>query len=111
MLKMTAIRENDWFPKVQLIAKKVIRQYFGHKRLHSKPFTTQQKGILPSDGTAEMRPFQVIDKDCASPIMCHNKTRGEKKMCMLLFTCSLTRVTTATSNHRRVHKSTEEDAL
>ena len=96
---------------MQLIAKKVIRQYFGHKRFHSKPFTTQQKGILPSDGTAEMRPFQVIDKDCASPIMCHNKTRGEKKMYMLLFTCSLTRVTTATANHRRVHKSIEEDPL
>ena len=74
------------------MAKRVIRKCFWCKRLHTKSFTTQQQGILPSDRTIVKRPFQVIGTDFAGSIMYCNKNRGEKKTYILLFACSLTRV-------------------
>ena len=78
-------------PKLQQIAKRVIRKCFECQWFHPKPFTRQQKSILPSDRATVIRPFQLIDTHFAGLIMYYNKKRGEKKTHILLSTCSLIR--------------------
>ena len=58
ILKMVVIREKYWIPKLRQIPKRVIRKFFGCKKFHTKPFTTQQKGILPSDRTTDQNLFK-----------------------------------------------------
>ena len=91
ILTMTVIMENYWIPKLQQIAKRVIRKCFGCQWFHPKPFTSRQKSILPSDRATGIRPFQLIGTHFAGLIMYCNKNKGEKKTYILLLTCSLIR--------------------
>ena len=91
ILTMTVIMENYWIPKLQQIAKRVIRKCFGCQWFHPKPFTSRQKSIFPSDRATGIRPFQLIGTHFAGLIMYCNKNKGEKKTYILLLTCSLIR--------------------
>ena len=76
---MTAIRENYLIPRLQQIAKRVIRKCFACKRFYTKAFGTQQQGIIPSNRTTGIRPFQVVGTNISGPIIYCNKNKDRKK--------------------------------
>ena len=100
-LRIVAIREYYWIPKLQQIVESVIRKSSKRERFHTKPFATQQQGSLPSDKTIRARSFQVIGIDFAGPITYHNKNREKKNNSFhILFNERNSFRISARSNHR-----------
>ena len=47
--------------------------------------------MLPADHTNSDLPFKIISTDYAGPFLCKAKGKMERKVYLLLFTCSLSR--------------------
>ena len=69
----------------------VLRIYYGCKKFHVKSYPIPQKGLLPADRTNVDLRFKVIGTDYAGPFLCKSKGKKERKVYLLLFTCSLSR--------------------
>ena len=69
----------------------MISKCHGSKWFQSKPFTSPIPGCLPKTGTKQNLPFKVIGADYASPIYFKTKSKIKVKICILLFTCSVSR--------------------
>lgn len=63
ILITATFRENVWIPKLQQITKWVIRNCFGYKRFHTKPFNIKQSGIFSLDRITGTRLIQVTGID------------------------------------------------
>ena len=89
-LTMAAIREDYWIPRLQQVARKVIKTCNRCKRFHATPYSKPKPGYLPRDRTEGSRPFKVVGVDYAGPIKYVTKKKKEAKTYILLFACSLT---------------------
>ena len=69
VLKMTAVRDRYRIPKIRQLTKRIIRNCYGCKRYHIKPYDTPPSGQLTKDRATGIRAFQVIGLDFAGPIM------------------------------------------
>ena len=88
---MTNIRKNYWIPGLRQLTKKVINMSHGCKRFQSKPYTTPIPGYLLKTRTEKNLSFKVIGADYAGPICWKTKSKREVKVCILLFTYSVSR--------------------
>ena len=77
---MGAIRGNYWIPKLRQIAMRVTGNCFGCKRFHATPFTAEYRNKAFSSNWNR-----------SNHVSHRKKNRSEKKSCILVFTCSLTR--------------------
>ena len=71
--------------------KGVLRQCYGCKKFHVKSYPVPQKGLLPADLANLNLPFKIIGTDYAGSFLCKSKGKKERKVYVLLFTCSLSR--------------------
>ena len=90
-LTMAKVREDSWIPRLRRLAKRLIKQCYGCKRLQAIAFASPPPGKLPRDRTEGTAPFQVVGVDYAGPIRYRTKTKKEGKAYIILYTCSLTR--------------------
>ena len=88
---MTTVRDQYWIPKSSQLTKRVIRNCYGCKRYHIKPYDTPSPGQLAKGRTTGTRAFQVIGLDFAGPIMYKKGNSKQNKSYILLFTCSASR--------------------
>ena len=89
-LTMADVRQDLWIPKLRQLSKQVIRDCYGCKRFHAKPFSIPRPGLLPLERTQGTRAFQVIGTDFAGPLT-YIRGKSSRKCYILLFSCSLTR--------------------
>ena len=90
-LTMTKVRQTYWIPRLRSLTKRVIRRCHGCKRFQVSAFADPPTGNLPRERTTGSTPFKVIGVDYAGPIKYLSKTKKEKKACVALYACSLTR--------------------
>ena len=57
----------------------------------AEAYTSPPPGNLPRDRTVGQTPFQVIGVDFAGPLRYRKKPKTERKACIMLCACSLTR--------------------
>ena len=69
-LTMTSTRGRYWIPKLRQLTKRIIKDCYGCKRYHLKPYETPPPGQLTKDRTSRNREFQVIGLNFAGPIIC-----------------------------------------
>ena len=91
VLTMTAVRDQYWIPKLRHLTKIIIRNCYGCKRYHIKPYDTPPPGQLTKDRTTGIKAFQVIGLNFARPIMYKKGNSKQNKSYILLFTCSASR--------------------
>jgi hypothetical protein len=107
-LTMARIRELYWVPRLRRLVKKVRGKCRGCKRFRTKAFQSPPPGNLPRTRTSGNTPYEVIGVDFAGPIMYRTKSKVEKKSCLALYGCSLTRgvfldLLATILKHGRVH--------
>ena len=69
ILTMTAVRDQYWIPKLKQLTKIIIRNCYGSKRYHIKPYDTPPRGQLTQARTTVIRAFQVIELNFTGSIM------------------------------------------
>ena len=72
VLTMTAVRDQYWIPKLRHLTKIIIRNCYGCKRYHIKPYDTPLPGQPTKYRRTGIRAFQVTGLDFARPVM-YNK--------------------------------------
>ena len=65
---MAEVRKNYWFPKLQVLAKKIRSNCFGCKIFQITAFANPSSGARPLDRTVGNRAFQVFGVDYAGPL-------------------------------------------
>ena len=90
-LTMAKIRSKYWVPTLRQLVKKVLRTCYGCKKFHVKSYPVPQKGLLAADRTNLDLPFKIIGTVYAGPFLCKSEGKKERKVYLLLFTCSLSR--------------------
>ena len=85
------MRDQYWIPKLRQLTKRIIKNCYGCKRYHIKPYDTAPPGQLTKDRTTGIRAFQVIGLNFARPIMYKKENSKQNKSYILLFTCSASR--------------------
>ena len=90
-LTMAKIRSKYWVPTLRQLVKRVLRICYGCKKFHVKSYPVPQKMLLAADCTNLDLPFKIIGTDYAGPFLCKSKGKKERKVYLLLFTCSLSR--------------------
>ena len=88
---MTAVRDQYWIPKLSQLMKRIIRNCYGCKRYHIKPYNTPPPDQLTKDRTTGIRAFQVIGLNFAGPLMYKKGNSKQNKSYLLLSTCSASR--------------------
>ena len=58
ILKMTTVKDQYWIPKLKQMTKRIIRNCYGCKRYHIKPYDTPTPGQLKKARTTVTREFQ-----------------------------------------------------
>ena len=71
--------------------KRIIRNCYGCKRYHIKPYNTPPPDQLTKDRTTGIRAFQVIGLNFAGPLMYKKGNSKQNKSYLLLSTCSASR--------------------
>ena len=71
--------------------KRVLRICYGCNKSHVKSYPVPQKELLPADRTNLDLPLKIIGRDFAGPFLFKSKGTKERKVYLLLFTCSLSR--------------------
>ena len=84
VMKMTAVRDQYWIPKLRQLTKRIIRNCYGCKRYHIKPSDTPPPGQLTKDRTTGIKAFQVIGLDFAGPIM-YKKGNSKQNKSYILY--------------------------
>ena len=90
-LTTAKIRSKYWVPTLRQLVKRVLRIYYGCKKFHVKSYPVPQKMLLAADCTNLDLSFKIIGADYAEPFLCKSKGKKERKVYLLLFTCSLSR--------------------
>ena len=85
------VKKNYWSPKLRGLPKKIRSNCFGCIRFQITAFANPPPGSLPLDRTVANRAFQVIRVDYAGPLCYRISPIKERKTCILLFLCNLTR--------------------
>ena len=71
--------------------KRVLRICYGCNKSHVKSYPVPQKELLPADRTNLDLPLKIIGRDFAGPLLFKSKGTKERKVYLLLLTCSLSR--------------------
>ena len=90
-LTTAKIRSKYWVPTLRQLVKRVLRICYGCKKFHVKSYPVPQKMLLAADRTNLDLSFKIIGTDYAEPFLCKSKGKKERKVYLLLFTCSLSR--------------------
>ena len=69
ILTMTAVRDQYWIAKLRQLTKRIIRNCYGCRRYHIKPYDTPPSGQPTNDRTTGIKAFQVKGFDFAGPII------------------------------------------
>ena len=80
------VKERFWIPKLRQLTKSVIHNCYGCKRFRG--VACPVPAIGDNCGT---RQFQVIGIDFAVPLIYIKKRKQEGKVCIIMYSCSLTR--------------------
>ena len=88
---MAKVRSKYWVLTLRQLVKRVSRQCYVCKNFHVKSYQVPHKGLLPADRTNLDLPFKIIGTDYAGPFLWKSKGKKERKVYLLLFTCSLSR--------------------
>ena len=86
---MAIVRSKYWALTFRQLVKRVLRQCYKCKKFHVKSYPVPQKELLPADRTNLGLPFKSIGTDYAGPFSCKSNKKKERKVYLLLFTCSL----------------------
>ena len=90
-LPMAKIRSKYWVLILRQLVKRVLRKCYGCEIFHVKRYLVPQKGLLPAAHTNLDLPFKIKGTDYAGSFLCKSKGKKERKVYLLLFTCSLSR--------------------
>ena len=90
-MAVTAVRYQYWISKLRQLTKRIIKDCYGCKRYHIKPYEALPPGQLIKARLLGIRAFQVIGLDFAGPMTYKKGGSKANKFYILLFTCSLSR--------------------
>ena len=92
LMTMTTMRDQHWIVKLMQLTKRIIRNCYGSKRFHVKPYDILPSGELPKDRGTVVRAFQVIGLAFTESIMYKKGNSKRNKSYILLFKRSASRV-------------------
>ena len=83
------IRKKYWVPRLQCLAKRVVKACNRCKRFHTTAFAAPLPGQLPRDSTEGENAFQVVGVDLAGPLKYRKGRNQEGKAYIALYASSL----------------------
>ena len=90
-MTMTKVRSKYWIPRLRRLVRKVRKNCYGCKRFMTSAYAAPPPGILPTNRTQGINPYQVIGVDYAGPLRYRTSKQRDGKAYILLYACSLTR--------------------